>query len=86
LEIDNNLAENAIRPFVVGRKNWLFSDSVAGVSASANLYSLVETTKANGLEPNAYLRYLFAELPRAGTVEAIEALLSGNVNPEQITL
>jgi len=86
LEIDNNLAENAIRPFVVGRKNWLFSTSVAGVNASANLYSLIETTKANGLEPYAYLRYLFAELPRAETVEAIEALLPGNVNPEQIKL
>ncbi|MBL4879694.1 MAG: IS66 family transposase [Oleispira sp.] len=86
LEIDNNLAENAIRPFVVGRKNWLFSASVAGVKASANLYSLIETTKANGLEPYAYLRYLFAELPRAETVEAIEALLPGNVNPEQIKL
>jgi len=86
LEIDNNLAENAIRPFVVGRKNWLFSHSVAGVNASANLYSLIETTKANGLEPYAYLRYLFAELPRAETVEAIEALLPGNVNPEQIKL
>ncbi len=86
LEIDNNLAENAIRPFVVGRKNWLFSTSVAGVNASANLYSLIETTKANGLEPYAYLRYLFAELPRAETVEAIEALLPGNVSPEQIRL
>jgi len=84
LEIDNNLAENAIRPFVVGRKNWLFSTSVEGVNASANLYSLIETTKANGLEPYAYLRYLFTELPRADTVEAIEALLPGNVNPEQI--
>jgi len=84
LEIDNNLAENAIRPFVVGRKNWLFSTSVKGVNASANLYSLIETTKANGLEPYAYLRYLFAELPRAGTVETIEALLPGNVNPEHI--
>lgn len=84
LEIDNNLAENAIRPFVVGRKNWLFSASVAGVRSSANLYSLIETTKANGLEPYAYLRYLFAELPRAETVEAIEALLPGNVSPEQI--
>jgi len=51
LEIDNNLAENAIRPFVIGRKNWLFSDSVGGVKASANLYSLIETAKANGLEP-----------------------------------
>jgi transposase len=86
LEIDNNLAENAIRPFVVGRKNWLFSTSVEGVNASANLYSLIETTKANGLEPYAYLRYLFAELPRAETVDAIEALLPGNVNPEQIKL
>ncbi|VAW97098.1 Mobile element protein [hydrothermal vent metagenome] len=54
--IDNNLAENAIRPFVVGRKNWLFGQSVKGVKASANLYSLIETAKANGLEPYAYLR------------------------------
>ena len=64
----------------------MFSASVAGVKASANLYSLIETTKANGLEPYAYRRHLFAELPRAETVEAIEALLPGNVNPEQIKL
>ncbi len=75
LEIDNNLAENAIRPFVTGRKNWMFSDSVAGVNASANLYSLIETAKANGLEPYAYLRQVYEQLPRAETVEAIEALL-----------
>ena len=55
LEIDNNGAENAIRPFVLGRLNWLFSDSVKGVKASTNLYSLIETAKANGLEPYAYL-------------------------------
>ena len=79
LEIDNNRAENAIRPFVIGRKNWLFSDSVRGVKASANLYSLIETAKANGLEPYAYLRRVFTELPRAETVEAIEALLPGNI-------
>jgi transposase len=84
LEIDNNGAENAIRPFVVGRKNWLFSASVNGVKASANLYSLIETAKANGLEPYAYLRYLFTELPRAETVEGIEALLPGNINQDQI--
>ena len=84
LEIDNNGAENAIRPFVVGRKNWLFSDSVKGVNASANLYSLVETAKANGLEPYAYLRYLFTELPKAETVETIEALLPGNLSKDQI--
>ena len=86
LEIDNNGAENAIRPFVVGRKNWLFSDSVKGVKASANLYSLIETAKANDLEPYAYLRYLFTELPKAETVEAIEALLPGNLNKDQIRI
>ncbi|RLA26573.1 MAG: IS66 family transposase [Gammaproteobacteria bacterium] len=86
LEIDNNAAENAIRPFVVGRKNWLFSDSVKGVTASANLYSLIETAKANGLEPYAYLRYLFTELPKAQTVDAIEALLPGKLDADQIKI
>lgn len=84
LEIDNNQAENAIRPFVLGRKNWLFSDSVKGVKASANLYSLIETAKANQLEPYTYLRHLFTELPKANTVEAIEALLPGNISITQI--
>jgi len=86
LSIDNNRAENAIRPFVIGRKNWLFSDSVKGVKASANLYSLIETAKANGLEPYAYLRYLYTKLPQAETVEAIEALLPGNIDAGQIKL
>jgi transposase len=86
LEIDNNAAENAIRPFVLGRKNWLFSDSVGGVKASANLYSLIETAKANRLEPYAYLRYLFTELPTAQTVEQIEALLPENLDPDQIKI
>ncbi|MEW8028538.1 MAG: IS66 family transposase [Candidatus Thiodiazotropha sp.] len=84
LEIDNNGAENAIRPFVLGRKNWLFSTSVKGVKSSANLYSLIETTKANGLEPYVYLRYLFTELPKAETVGVIEALLPGNLDQDQI--
>jgi hypothetical protein len=75
LRIDNNLTENAIRPFVVGRKNWLFCDTVAGANASANLYSLIETAKANGIEPYAYLRTVFAELPQATSVDEIEALL-----------
>jgi transposase len=86
LEIDNNSAENAIRPFVLGRKNWLFSASVKGVKASANLYSLIETAKANGLEPYAYLRHLFTELPKAETVEAIEILLPGNISKDQIRI
>ena len=84
LEIDNNLCENAIRPFVVGRKNWLFSDSVAGVKASANLYSLIETAKAHDLEPYAYLREIFTRLPLATTVEDFEALLPGNINTTHI--
>ncbi|MDP5065644.1 MAG: IS66 family transposase [Haliea sp.] len=75
LEIDNNLAENAIRPFVIGRKNWMFSDSVHGVKASANLYSLVESAKASGLEPYGYLRRVFTALPQAESVEDIENLL-----------
>ena len=80
IPIDNNRAENAIRPFVVGRKNWLFSHSVEGVQASANLYSLVQTAKANRREPYQYLRQVFTELPKASNVEQIEALLPGNVN------
>jgi transposase len=73
--IDNNLCENAIRPFVVGRRNWLFCDTVAGAHASANLYSLIETCKANGIEPYTYLVELFRQLPLAKTVEDFEALL-----------
>ena len=65
LELTNNRAENAIRPFVLGRKNWLFSATVHGAKASANLYSLVETAKACGLEPYSYLRRVFTELPKA---------------------
>jgi transposase len=85
LAIDNNRIENAIRPFVVGRKNWLFSDTVNGAKASASLYSLIETAKANALDPYAYLRYVFTELPRAETLEAIEALLPGNIAKDQIS-
>ncbi len=86
LEIDNNLAENAIRPFVVGRKAWLFSGSPAGAEASAMLYSLVETAKANGLEPRAYLHYLFENLPNARQPEEIEALLPHNLTPEMLKI
>ena len=77
--IDTNLAENAIRPFALGRRNWLFADTVSGAKASAHLYSLVQTARANELEPYAYLRRLFTELPAAQTVEQIEALLPWNI-------
>ena len=74
----NNRCENAIRPFVVGRKGWLFSDTVKGAVASANLYSLVETCKANVIEPHAYLTHLFERLPHLKTVDDYEALLPWN--------
>ena len=64
---DNNACKQAIRPFVVGCKNWLFSGSPRGAAASATLYSLIETAKANGLEPYWYLRELFEKLPHART-------------------
>ena len=73
--IDNNPAENAIRPFVIGRLDWLFSATPRGAEASANLYSLIETAKTNGLEPQAYLTRVFTELPNAQTLTDIEALL-----------
>ena len=79
LPIDNNRCENAIRPFVVGRKAWLFSDTPAGAHASAVIYSLVQTAKANGLEPYAWLRRVLRDLPAAKTVEAVEALLPWNL-------
>ena len=62
---DNNLAENAIRPFVVGRKNWLFAGTPDGAKASATVYSLIETAKASKLDVYAYLRFLFEALPLA---------------------
>ena len=80
--LDNNRCENAIRPFVIGRKNWLFSDTQAGAQASANLYSLIETAKANGIEPHAYLTWLYTQLPHATRLEHFEAMLSWNVKAE----
>jgi transposase len=65
LKPDNNVAENAIRPFVLGRKNWLFAGGPNGAEASATFFSLIETAKANDLEPYAYLRYLFSKIPSA---------------------
>ena len=61
--LSNNAAENAIRPFTVGRKNWLFSDTPKGAKASAAIYSLVETAKANGLNVYAYLQHLLQYMP-----------------------
>jgi transposase len=75
---DNNYCENQIRPFAVGRRSWLFVDSQLGAKASANLYSIVMTCRANGIEPYAYLCHLFEEFPKAKTAEQLEALLPWN--------
>jgi hypothetical protein len=79
MPVDNNYCEQQIKSFVTGRKAWVFCDSKVGATASANLYSLVMTARANGVEPFAYLSYVFEQLPTATTVEALEALLPWNV-------
>ena len=84
LSIDNNGRERAIRPFVIGRRNWLFADTPKGARASAALYSIIETAKANGHESYRYLRFLFTELPRAQSPEAIAALLPFNITPDDL--
>lgn len=78
---DNNRVENCIRPFALGRRVWLFCDTQLGAQASANLYSIVGSARANGIEPHAYLTHLYTELPRASTVEHLEALLPWNFTP-----
>jgi len=75
LRPDNNLAENDIRPFVIGRKNWLFSGTPEGARASATIYSLVVTARANKLDPHWYLRCIFDRVPRARTADDYRALL-----------
>jgi thiamine biosynthesis lipoprotein len=79
--IDNNGCENSIRPFVIGRRNWLFADTVAGANASANLYSLLETCKVNGIDGYRYLRELLVALPNARTADDYEALLPWRLTP-----
>ena len=77
--IDNNACENSIRPFVVGRRNWLFADTVAGANASANLYSLLQTCKVNGIDGYQYLRQLLIALPKAKTADDFDALLPWSI-------
>ena len=81
---DNNMAENAIRPFVLGRKNWLFAGTPKGAEASALLYSLIETAKANSCEPYSYLRHIFDQLPRVNSLAGYEALLPWNMDRVKI--
>ena len=83
---DNNIAENAIRPFVLGRKNWLFAGTPRGAEASALLYSLIETARANNCEPYSYLRHIFTHLPGARLLADYEALLPWNLDRAKIML
>jgi transposase len=85
LKPDNNVAENAIRPFVVGRKNWEFAGGPKGAEAYATFFSLIETAKANGLEPYAYLRYIFEKLPLAKTTQDYRALLPQYIDKDALT-
>ncbi len=80
LKPDNNAAENAIRPIVLGRKNWLFSGAPKGAGASAAFFSLIETAKANGLEPYFYLRCLFEQLPLVKDQDGYRGQLPQNID------
>lgn len=79
LEIDNNLVENLIRPFALGRKNWMMSGSPRGAHASALFYSLIATAKANGLNPFDYLKILFEHIRYCRAAEDYKALLPFNL-------
>jgi len=83
---DNNLAENAIRPFVIGRKNWLFAGTPEGAEASATIYSLIQTAKANGLDSYSYLRYLFENLPYATSEQDYRNLLPQQLGADKLVL
>ena len=85
LAISNIKAENAIRPFAIGRKNWMFADTPQGAYASATYYSLIETAKANDLEPYDYFRAILKALPYADSVEKLEALLPWNIDNSQLS-
>jgi transposase len=80
IPISNEKAENAIRPFVIGRKNWLFSDTTSGADASANIYSLVESAKVNGLDPFWYLSRVIEGIPYCRTLEDFDKLLPWNID------
>ena len=82
LQISNALAENAIRPFALGRRAWLFADTARGANASASCYSLIETARANDLEPSAYIHHVLKHIGEADTVEKLESLLPWNTDLE----
>jgi hypothetical protein len=84
LEIDNNRSERSIKPFVIGRKNWLFHGNDKGARAGAVLYSLIETCKAHQVDVFAWLKHALTHMHQADTLEKMEALLPFNVKPEEL--
>ncbi|MGU8166501.1 IS66 family transposase [Clostridium perfringens] len=89
LEIDNNAAERAIKPFVIGRKNWLFSNTPKGAASSATLYSIIETAKANNLIVEKYLIHLMNSLSEVDIItdELLEELMPWNDNlPKELRI
>ena len=86
IPMDNNYAEQAIRPFTIGRKNFLFFESVKGAKASAIIYSIIETAKANGLNTYLYLEFLIEELSKRkkeGTITHVDDLLPWSKLPQK---
>jgi transposase len=86
LEMDNGLSERKIKPFVIGRKNWLFCDSVAGAQAAEIIYSIIETAKHHKVEPYSYLRYVLTQLPNISTEKELDALLPFNIDLSLLTI
>ena len=84
IPLDNNPAENSVRPFVIGRKNWLFNDTVRGAEAGAFLYTIIQTAKENGLDPFSYLKFLFGLHPRVEHKEQLREILPHQVEADDI--
>ena len=84
LELSNNRAERSIKPFVMGRKNWLFANTPGGAQASAVIYSLMETAKENGLDPYQYLLWILRNAPQLSATDGAwtEKLLPANAPKE----
>jgi len=86
LELDNNRSERSIKPFVIGRKNWLFANTPNGAKASATIYSIIETAKENGLNPFEYIKYLLEQLPNITTSQLDNLLPWSPSLPEYVKM
>ena len=84
LELSNNRAERSVKPFVIGRKNWLFANTPAGAQSSAVIYSLIETAKENKLDPHRYLLWVLQSAPMLSQADEFwaEKLLPANAPQE----